>query len=124
MNELSPSSLRGLSLGSRSSARRSEPRSPSCPARQRLTDWPRPISRLVIVDPPRKGLDPELTQHWSSHPPEGLIYVSCGLESLLRDAAQLTSHGKLRLVSLTAFNLMPFTEHVETVARFERIKSK
>jgi len=39
---------------------------------------------------------------------------------LLRDAAQLTSGGKLRLVSLTAFNLMPFTEHVETVARFER----
>jgi len=42
---------------------------------------------------------------------------------LLHDAAQLTSRGKLRLVSLAAFNLMPFTEHVETVARFERIKS-
>lgn len=48
------------------------------------------------------------------------MYVSCGLESLLRDTAQLTLRGKLRLAGLTAFNLMPFTEHVETVARFER----
>jgi hypothetical protein len=31
----------------------------------------------------------------------------------------LTSRGKLKLVGLTAFNLMPFTDHVETVARFE-----
>jgi tRNA/tmRNA/rRNA uracil-C5-methylase (TrmA/RlmC/RlmD family) len=47
--------------------------------------------------------------------------VSCGLESFLNDTARLTSNGKLRLVALTAFNLMPFTEHVETVARFERV---
>jgi hypothetical protein len=32
----------------------------------------------------------------------------------------LTSRGRLRLASLTAFNLLPFTEQVETVARFER----
>jgi 23S rRNA (uracil1939-C5)-methyltransferase len=56
----------------------------------------------------------------SQQPPERLIYVSCGLESLLRDAAHLTSRGALRLVSLMAFDLLPFTEHVETVACFER----
>jgi 23S rRNA (uracil1939-C5)-methyltransferase len=76
--------------------------------------------QMVIADPPRKGLEPEFTEHLCSHPPERFVYVSCGLESLLRDAAQLTSRGKLRLASLTAFNLLPFTEHVETVARFER----
>ena len=48
------------------------------------------------------------------------MYVSCGLDSFLDDAARLTSHGKLRLGALTAFNLLPFTGHVETVARFER----
>jgi hypothetical protein len=46
--------------------------------------------------------------------------VSCGLESFLNDTARLTSRGTLRLGALTAFNLLPFTEHVETVARFER----
>ncbi len=76
---------------------------------------------VVIADPPRKGLDPELTQQLIDNPPARFIYISCGLESFLDDAARLTSSGRLRLGALTAFNLLPFTEHVETVARFERL---
>jgi hypothetical protein len=49
--------------------------------------------------------------------------VSCGLESFLSDTAQLIARGKLRLGALTAFNLLPFTGHVETVARFERVRA-
>ena len=45
---------------------------------------------------------------------------AAGSSRSLEDTARLTSGGKLRLSGLTAFNLMPFTEHVETVARFER----
>ena len=78
---------------------------------------------VVIADPPRKGLDPQLTAHLAQHPPEIFIYVSCGLESFLRDIALLTAHGTLRLVALTAFNLLPFTEHVEIVARLTAVKS-
>ena len=77
-------------------------------------------SQVVIADPPRKGLDPELTEYLGEQPPDRFVYVSCGLESLLKDTAQLTSRGKLRLRALNAFNLLPFTEHVETVACFER----
>jgi tRNA/tmRNA/rRNA uracil-C5-methylase (TrmA/RlmC/RlmD family) len=77
-------------------------------------------AQVVIADPPRKGLDSGLTEHLSREPPERFVYVSCGLESFLSDAARLTSPGKLRLDALTAFNLMPFTGHVEIVARFER----
>jgi 23S rRNA (uracil1939-C5)-methyltransferase len=76
---------------------------------------------VVIADPPRKGLDPELTEYLGERPPERFVYVSCGLESLLHDTAQLTSRGRLRLRALNAFNLLPFTEHVETVAHFERV---
>jgi tRNA/tmRNA/rRNA uracil-C5-methylase (TrmA/RlmC/RlmD family) len=75
---------------------------------------------VVIVDPPRKGLAPLLTDFLSQTPPRHLFYVSCGVDSLLRDCARLTSAGKQRLASLTAFNLLPFTEHVEAVACFER----
>jgi 23S rRNA (uracil1939-C5)-methyltransferase len=75
---------------------------------------------VVIADPPRKGLDPELAEYLGERPPERFLYVSCGLESFINDTAQLTSRGKLRLRALNAFNLLPFTEHVETVARFER----
>jgi tRNA/tmRNA/rRNA uracil-C5-methylase (TrmA/RlmC/RlmD family) len=74
---------------------------------------------IVIADPPRKGLDPPLADFLRDEPPGRLVYVSCGLESFVQDAARLTSAGKVRLAALTAFNLMPFTEHVETVARFE-----
>lgn len=78
-------------------------------------------AEVVIVDPPRKGLDSELSLHLSGLPPERLLYISCGLESFIKDAAQLVLRGRLRLAALTAFNLMPFTEHVEIAARFERI---
>jgi tRNA/tmRNA/rRNA uracil-C5-methylase (TrmA/RlmC/RlmD family) len=78
---------------------------------------------VVIADPPRKGLDLALLEFLSRSPPERLLYVSCGIDALLRDAARLTAAGKLRLRRLTAFNLMPFTEHVETLACFERASS-
>jgi hypothetical protein len=38
----------------------------------------------------------------------------------MKDVAELLSGGRLRLAELTAFNLMPFTDHVETVASFQR----
>ncbi len=121
MNEVSPHSLQGMALGLADL----DPAS-----RAKVTVVPGPAgavaavaasaAQVVIVDPPRKGLDPELLEYLCEHPPERLIYVSCGLESLSSDTAQLTSRGNLRLTELAAFNLMPFTEHVETVACFER----
>jgi 23S rRNA (uracil1939-C5)-methyltransferase len=120
LNELSLSSLHGLELGMAQLSPVERAKVSLLPGeasanRQSASDF-----QIVIADPPRKGLSFELTEQLSSQPPEGVIYVSCGLESLLHDAAQLTARGRLRLVSLRAFNLMPFTEHVESVACFER----
>ena len=120
MNELSPNSLQGLELGLAQLDATQRAKVLLVPGDAGSTRFPLSDFQVVIADPPRKGLDPELTGQLGDHPPERFMYVSCGLESLLRDAAQLTSRGKLRLASLTAFNLMPFTEHVETVARFDR----
>ena len=75
---------------------------------------------VVIANPPRKGLDPELVAHIADTPPERFLYVSCGLESFRADTARLTGSGRLRLSSLKLFNLVPYTEHVETLACFER----
>lgn len=77
-------------------------------------------AQVMIADPPRKGLDPQLLEWLRAEPPERFLYISCGLESFIRDLARLTGSGRLRLCALDAFNLFPFTEHVETVARFER----
>jgi tRNA/tmRNA/rRNA uracil-C5-methylase (TrmA/RlmC/RlmD family) len=121
MNELSPHSLLGLELGLAQL---------NCADRAKISVIPGAAgaarraaagSQIVIADPPRKGLDPELVEHLCAEPPDRFVYVSCSLDSLLSDTAQLLSLRKLRLGSLAAFNLLPFTEHVETVACFERI---
>jgi 23S rRNA (uracil1939-C5)-methyltransferase len=120
MNELSPSSLHGLDLGLAQLKPAERAKISLLPGEAAANRLAASDFQIVITDPPRKGLGSELSDYLRSQPPERLIYVSCGLESLLRDAAQLTSSGRLHLVSLRAFNLMPFTEHVESVACFER----
>ncbi len=119
LNELSPHSLHGLELGLAGL-------DPAMRAKITLVPGPAGMARemgagaqVVIADPPRKGLDPELTDYLCEHPPRQFLYVSCGLESFLTDTARLTSRTTLRLTALGAFNLLPFTEHVETVACFE-----
>jgi 23S rRNA (uracil1939-C5)-methyltransferase len=120
LNEVSPNSLHGLELGLAQLGAAERAKISVLPGEAGAARLAASDVHTVIADPPRKGLDPPLSDHLSQNPPERLIYVSCEIESLLRDAVQLTAHGKLRLGGLTAFNLMPFTEHVETVARFER----
>jgi 23S rRNA (uracil1939-C5)-methyltransferase len=121
LNELNPHSLHGLELGLAELASN---------VRSKISVIPGPASvalpaareaQVVIADPPRKGLDAELTAHLSAQPPERFVYISCGIESFLADAAALMSRSKLRLAALKGFNLMPFTEHIETVACFERV---
>lgn len=123
MNEISTESLRGLDMGL---AQLEASTRAKCSVLAGAAGAAHAAARdadVVIVDPPRKGLDVALTAHLREHPPQRLVYVSCGLESLRADTRALTAPGKLRLAALHAFNLMPFTEHVETVARFERSAS-
>jgi tRNA/tmRNA/rRNA uracil-C5-methylase (TrmA/RlmC/RlmD family) len=76
-------------------------------------------SDLVIADPPRKGLDPELLHALCFTPPARFAYVSCDIDSFERDAAELKK--VFRLGALEAFDLFPHTEHIETLASFERL---
>ena len=120
LNEVSPHSLRGLALGIEELAPADRARVLVVPGAAASALEAAGGADVVIADPPRRGLDAELTAHFRGHPPERLIYISCGLGSFLEDVARLTASGTMRLTELTAFNLMPFTEHVETVATFER----
>jgi tRNA/tmRNA/rRNA uracil-C5-methylase (TrmA/RlmC/RlmD family) len=118
-NELSPHSLHGLALGIESLAPADRAKVAVVAGSAGMALETADRSQVVIVDPPRKGLDPELAAHLREHPPQRLLYVSCGLPSLLEDIGRLTSAGTMRLAELRAFNLMPFTEHAETVATLE-----
>jgi tRNA/tmRNA/rRNA uracil-C5-methylase (TrmA/RlmC/RlmD family) len=120
VNEVAPDSLHGLELGLAGL---------EAADRAKVTLHPGTAAErceiaagadVVIADPPRKGLEPELVTALVAAAPRRFVYVSCGLESFLQDAQRLTASGALRLTELAAFNLMPYTEHVETVACFER----
>ena len=120
MNEIGPASLQGLQMGlaalPESDRAKVEVIAGTAGANAAIAN----DADVVIADPPRKGLDPELVTQLCDAPPQRFIYVSCGLDSLLADTQRLTASGQLRLRELSAFNLMPYTEHVETVACFER----
>jgi 23S rRNA (uracil1939-C5)-methyltransferase len=120
MNEVSPQSLQGLALGldALEPAEREKIEVIAGSAGEMASAAL--DADVVIADPPRKGLDRELLDHLVADPPQRFVYVSCGLESLLADTTRLTAGGKLRLSNLRACNLMPYTEHVETAACFER----
>jgi 23S rRNA (uracil1939-C5)-methyltransferase len=120
LNELSPQSLQGLALGLADLDAVDRARVEVVPGSAGDRCALAAGADVVIADPPRKGLDPPLREQLAAQPPGRLVYVSCGLDSLLADTARLTAGGQLRLAGLTAFDLMPYTGHVETVAYFER----
>jgi 23S rRNA (uracil1939-C5)-methyltransferase len=69
---------------------------------------------VVIVNPPRSGLDARVaaTLQDASAPPRGILYVSCNPATLARDLARLPRY---RIASLRSFDMFPQTAHVETV---------
>lgn len=79
----------------------------------------RPAPAAVLVDPPRTGLSPESAQGVVRLQAPRVVYVSCDVATLARDARTLTDAG-YRLQSLRGFDLFPNTPHVETVAVFVR----
>jgi 23S rRNA (uracil1939-C5)-methyltransferase len=73
---------------------------------------------LVILNPPRGGLEPPAAEALATSPSDRLVYVSCDPATLARDLRRLDAVYRLR--SLRAFDLFPQTAHVETVAELDR----
>jgi 23S rRNA (uracil1939-C5)-methyltransferase len=69
---------------------------------------------LVILNPPRAGVDSRVTATLEMEAAHlrGVIYVSCNPATLARDLSRLPSY---RIESLHAFDMFPQTAHVETV---------
>ncbi|MDM8238394.1 23S rRNA (uracil(1939)-C(5))-methyltransferase RlmD [Pseudoflavonifractor phocaeensis] len=75
--------------------------------------------QVICVDPPRKGLAPEVPAILASMAPERIVYVSCDPATLARDAKRLEELG-YRAVKVQAVDLFPRTAHVETVVLLGR----
>lgn len=72
---------------------------------------------LVVVNPPRRGLGPELCAELESTGPETVLYSSCNATTLARDLAAL---GSYRPVRGRVFAMFPQTEHAETLLMLRR----
>ena len=70
--------------------------------------------QVICVDPPRKGLAPEVPEILASMAPERIVYVSCDPATLARDVKRFGELG-YPVVKAQAVDLFPRTAHVETV---------
>jgi len=78
-----------------------------------------PAAATVIVDPPRTGLSREALDAVVAHGAHQIVYVSCDVATLARDARRTVDAG-YTLGSVRAFDLFPNTPHVETLVTFAR----
>ena len=66
---------------------------------------------VIVVDPPRKGLDNTTIENILKIKPERLVYVSCNPATLMRDLSKL--EGKYEIKEIQPVDMFPFTSHVE-----------
>lgn len=86
-------------------------------------------SDVVVVDPPRKGLDAEVLAALTAEPlpqdedrsPQRLIYVSCGFKAFRRDCDALVASGCWSLVHAEGHVLFPGADHIEVLAVLDRV---
>lgn len=74
---------------------------------------------VVVVDPPRKGLEESLTLSLANAAPKRIVYVSCDPGTLARDMKRLSAGG-YALKKVRPVDMFPWTSHVECVALMSR----
>lgn len=72
------------------------------------------IPDIIMVDPPRKGLDNKSIENILKIVPKKIIYISCNPATLVRDLSKL--EGKYEILSIKPVDMFPFSKHIECVA--------
>lgn len=74
---------------------------------------------VIVVDPPRKGLDASVIQTIADVSPDRVVYVSCNPATLARDAALFLTHG-FHIEKVQPVDMFCWTSDVETVCCLRR----
>jgi 23S rRNA (uracil1939-C5)-methyltransferase len=77
-----------------------------------------PAESLVLTDPPRAGISPELRRRLAGWHPERIVMLACDPATWGRDTSYLVNRGYL-LTHLELVDLFPSTHHVEILAVLE-----
>jgi 23S rRNA (uracil747-C5)-methyltransferase len=75
------------------------------------------VPDLVVVNPPRRGIGPELAGWLEDSGVDHVVYSSCNVESLARDLALMPS---LRPVEARVLDMFPHTTHYEVMVLLSR----
>ena len=78
-----------------------------------------PKPDVVIVDPPRAGMHPDMTQYLHKFNAKKIVYVSCNPTTQARDAKVLAEKG-YEIKSAVMVDMFPHTPHIETVMLFSK----
>ena len=75
---------------------------------------------IIIVDPPRKGLDRKLIDGLIQKDVKNIVYVSCNANTLARDYSIFKENGYI-LREISCIDMFPNTIHVECVTMISKI---
>ena len=70
---------------------------------------------VIITDPPRAGMHPDVIKTIMQAAPQRIVYVSCNPASQARDLQALS--GMYRITDVQPVDMFPHTQHVENVCR-------
>lgn len=75
----------------------------------------------IMLDPPRKGCEPEVLKAIADSGVKRIVYVSCNPATLARDSAHLSSYGFAPTV-IQPVDMFPHTHHVECVVLMTKVQ--
>ena len=75
------------------------------------------IPDIIMVDPPRKGLDNKSIENILKIAPKKVIYISCNPATLVRDLSKLEE--KYEIDMIKPVDLFPFSKHCEVLTTLE-----
>lgn len=78
---------------------------------------------VIIVDPPRKGLDIDTINSIITISPQKIAYISCDPATLARDVKIFAENGYV-LKKACAFDLFPRTKHVESIVLMSKLDNQ
>jgi 23S rRNA (uracil1939-C5)-methyltransferase len=74
---------------------------------------------VMVIDPPRAGMHPDVVRQVLKMEPQRIVYVSCNPATMARDIGLIKD--RYRIVEVQPVDMFPHTYHIEAVARLQAV---
>jgi 23S rRNA (uracil1939-C5)-methyltransferase len=82
------------------------------------------LPNVIIIDPPRSGMHPEVLERMIELKPRRMVYVSCNPSTQARDLKLLCEKGEYVIEDIQPVDMFPHTYHIENVVGLRRGESR